>query len=453
MGPPTAIFAVVSSMSLVIPHIATPERVWAIGDLHGDAGCARHWVARTGLVANLSAPPEAWVWTDPSSALVFMGDFIDRGPEARDVLIFVRELTTRFSGNVHALLGNHELNLLLDRTRTPGGGRYLEYAYAAAHPAQYPAWVPEGERDAHDDEVLRLLHEALLIVYTRRLEGRGVLMAPEGPRSVVQFVQPESARAQVADTLRRWQAAYMRGVGSRSALGAWVHRPLSVFLADTVFVHGGLSEELLGKELPATAARAARPLGSLEALADLNTRWLNASRAPIGSEGLSQRKLEAAEALALEQSELVGLAEEIVEYRGLHEAYASRYTDRHSAQGASPMQIGCDRVEAVLRRLNASRLAVGHTPEDDVRIRCGGRLLALDSCLSRSFRAHGNYYCNAAMERAAPAICPPRHEACEGQIVRLERAAAGAPWLLHVVESEWDQEREEGAVEQMKLEL
>ena len=46
-----------------------------------------------------------------------------------------------------------------------------------------------------------------------------------------------------------------------------------------------------------------------------------------------------------------------------------------------------------------------------------------------------------------------RREACEGQIVRLERRDARAAWVLHVVESEPDIERDEGAVEDMKLEL
>ena len=118
------------------------------------------------------------------------------------------------------------------------------------------------------------------------------------------------------------------------------------------------------------------------------------------------------------------------------------------------MQLGCARVEAVCRLLNVSRIAVGHTPEDDVRIRCGGRLLALDSTLSRSFRAHGNYSCNAGMEQSVPEICPKRNEGCEGQIVRLERAAGeDTPWLLHVVESDWDQERDEGSVDERKVEL
>jgi hypothetical protein len=209
---------------------ARPERVWAIGDLHGDAGCARHWVERTRLVSNVSAPPEEWVWTDPSAKLVFMGDYIDRGPEARAVLSFVRELTTRFPDSVHALLGNHELNLLVDRARPEGGGRYLEYAYAAAHPAQYAAWLPGGEDEPGSAEVLRALHDALLLVYREQLQGQGVLMTPEGPRSVVQFVRPAAMRPRVAEAMRRWQSAYLRGVGTRTPLGAWVQRPLSVVL-------------------------------------------------------------------------------------------------------------------------------------------------------------------------------------------------------------------------------
>ena len=154
------------------------------------------------------------------------------------------------------------------------------------------------------------------------------------------------------------------------------------------------------------------------------------------------------------ESELTEIASEMVEFRGLHEHYAGRYTDRHSASATSAVQLACARVEAVCRLLNVSRIAVGHTPETNVRIRCGGRLLALDSTLSRSFRAHGNYYCNEAMEKSVPQFCPKRNVRCEGQIVRLERVGGeNQPWLLHVVESDWNQERDESGVDERKVEL
>ena len=278
----TCVTALVPLEPTALPAVpASRERVWAIGDLHGDATCARHWVQQTQLVNDITAPPDKWVWMDSSSQLVFMGDYIDRGPDARAVLEFVRELTVRFPAHVHALLGNHEYNLLIDRSRQPGvGQRYLEYAYAAAHPAQYTAWLASADDDAAS--VLRALDEALLAIYRDRRHpyaSGDVMMLPEGPRSIANWVDPPAARERVTAALRGWQAAYMRGVSPRSRrgtcihththayarsyihtcmhahththahmqvsprsrLGSWVQRPLTVHLADTIFVHGGLS--------------------------------------------------------------------------------------------------------------------------------------------------------------------------------------------------------------------
>lgn len=60
-------------------------------------------------------------------------------------------------------------------------------------------------------------------------------------------------------------------------------------------------------------------------------------------------------------------------------------------------------------------------------------LLALSSALGRSFRASGNYYCDPTA-LSSEGTCPLRNPACEGQIVRLERAAATEEeWTAHVV--------------------
>ena len=342
-----------TSSALALAPRPMPERVWAIGDLHGDAGCAHHWLKRTGLIANMSAPMAEWTWADTSSQLVFMGDYIDRGPEAQAVLKLVSALTTRFPRHVHALLGNHELNLLVDRARRPGGGRYLEFSYAAAHPAQYAAWLSGDEPSDTSDiaDVRQALSDALLTVYRKRLydPNSGVLMTPDGPRSIVQYVQPHAARKRVADALRRWQAAYMHGVRPSSELGAWILRPLTVVLADTLFVHGGIYADLLSRDLPATPISARRPLGSLDALAELNVRWQNVTRAGrVGRlaprAGESEVEADSAASHALSDSALVEYASELVEYRGLHESYAGRYSDRHSRQGATALQVGCERV-------------------------------------------------------------------------------------------------------------
>ena len=72
------------------------REVWAIGDLHGDADCGKAWVERTGLV-DLTT----WRWTGaPDALLVFLGDYVDRGPQSRGVLQLVMNLTRAFPKQV-----------------------------------------------------------------------------------------------------------------------------------------------------------------------------------------------------------------------------------------------------------------------------------------------------------------------------------------------------------------
>ena len=95
----------------------------------------------------------------------------------------------------------------------------------------------------------------------------------------------------------------------------------------------------------------------------------------------------------------------------------------------------CGEVAAVRRAFNVSRIAVGHTPGDSVRVECGGEFLALDSALGRHFRASGNNYCESELVSAtAGYACPRVSDACEGQIVRFRRN--GDEWSVDVVDSD-----------------
>ena len=122
---------------------APSTSVYVIGDIHGDAKCAVSWVNRTGLVLGLIddsknedlpiyerlQEPSRWTWADSSSTLVFMGDYVDKGPSSRIVIEFVKSLTDKFPDQVTAILGNHELELLHDRELTQVR-RYMSYPYA-----------------------------------------------------------------------------------------------------------------------------------------------------------------------------------------------------------------------------------------------------------------------------------------------------------------------------------
>lgn len=70
-------------------------RTFAIGDIHGDIHA---------LFRLLSKFPEL----DADDTIVFLGDYIDRGPRSKDVVDFVRKLPSETKAKVICLRGNHE---------------------------------------------------------------------------------------------------------------------------------------------------------------------------------------------------------------------------------------------------------------------------------------------------------------------------------------------------------
>jgi len=72
-----------------------PARTFAIGDIHGDLGALETLFARL--------PPLM-----PTDTLVFLGDYIDRGPDSAGVVRWIRELAAATTAKLVLLRGNHE---------------------------------------------------------------------------------------------------------------------------------------------------------------------------------------------------------------------------------------------------------------------------------------------------------------------------------------------------------
>ncbi len=71
-------------------------RTFAIGDIHGDLSALRRVLRKLPKVSN-------------EDTLVFLGDYVDRGPKSREVVELVREvLPKKIPSKVVALRGNHE---------------------------------------------------------------------------------------------------------------------------------------------------------------------------------------------------------------------------------------------------------------------------------------------------------------------------------------------------------
>jgi hypothetical protein len=82
------------------------DRIIAIGDVHGDVHALKGCLSIAGLIDQHDQ------WTGRETTLVQLGDILDRGDDEKsciDLLFALQEQARRVGGNVHVLLGNHEL--------------------------------------------------------------------------------------------------------------------------------------------------------------------------------------------------------------------------------------------------------------------------------------------------------------------------------------------------------
>lgn len=417
--------------------------VYVIGDLHGDAKCAVSWVNRTGLVANLikedissSEPlfkqlndPSEWKWTNDKATLVFMGDYVDKGPTAKQTVELVKDLTETFPDKVTAILGNHELELLRDRdAKLTPVEKYSAYSYAVVHPGDYHNYMFNVDEDDH--LVLDQLLEASMEVYAHNAHSV-VRMVPglptnsdvhtkRGIKYAITDIIPPQHRLLAQERLAEYQTAYLNTFRSGSSLGQWMERrPIAHYAEDikTLFVHGGVNYNT-GKSYF---------MKGKEDVDKLNSVWWEHSNEENLYNFLEGKGM-------TKEDGLMGyVVYELLTYRGNHPGYANWESHGTYDDGASEDDDKvCKTLYDMLSYMNGiDRIAVGHTPESDVRILCKGKFLALDSMLGRWIRGSGNMYCagpehfesrkdHPKSSRDGRFTCDDIKETCDGQITRLD---------------------------------
>jgi hypothetical protein len=98
-----------------------------IGDIHGHSDELEVLLQKLGYIkAN-------GVYSHPGGRkVVFVGDFIDRGPKIRETLHLVRDMV--LSGNALAVMGNHEYNAVCFHTpNLHSGGYYRKHNFKEIH--------------------------------------------------------------------------------------------------------------------------------------------------------------------------------------------------------------------------------------------------------------------------------------------------------------------------------
>ncbi len=319
-------------------------RVVAFGDVHG-AHAELLSVLRAAGVIDAEAR-----WSGGAAHLVSVGDLLDRGPGSRAVMELLMRLEREAGaagGQVHVVLGNHELmNLSGDR-------RYVSRE-------EYAAFADEEPPGA-------------------RASARAEFLAKHGGSA--DAAAAAAAGARFAERHPPGFFGHRAAFAADGRYGRWLlERPALVQIGETVFVHGGLPPLVadlggaalngrLHRQLPALlrAGEALAARGWIDAGADLfdapealETQLAATSAAETDAEA---RRL-AGELIELAQSELLGSRGPFW-YRGT--ALCHPVLER-------PV------LEAALERLGAGRVVVGHTLTRDRRIgtRLDGRVVMID---------------------------------------------------------------------------
>ncbi|MFL6758709.1 metallophosphoesterase [Sphingomonas sp.] len=190
---------------------AAPQRIVAVGDLHGDYSAWRDIARAAGLIDGSGR------WAGGKTVLVQMGDITDRWADSLKIVRSLQQLqkeAPRKGGMVIVVLGNHEaMNLL-------GDNRYTT-------PGEYAAFV-DGQSAARRERVYQANRAAL--------------------EAAARIANPKATAEQVRAA---WMAEHPLGwVEHRLAwspsgeLGKWATRnPAIARVGGTLFAHGGLSAE------------------------------------------------------------------------------------------------------------------------------------------------------------------------------------------------------------------
>ncbi|MBZ9558816.1 MULTISPECIES: metallophosphoesterase [Modicisalibacter] len=112
-----------------------------IGDIHGYATPLKRLLTRLGYAEHDG------VWRHPSRRVIFLGDFIDRGPEQLETLRIARGMID--AGQGLAVMGNHEYNAVAWASEDPATPGVPLRRHSARNRGQHQAFLDQvGEGSA-----------------------------------------------------------------------------------------------------------------------------------------------------------------------------------------------------------------------------------------------------------------------------------------------------------------
>lgn len=188
---------------------AAPQRIVAIGDLHGDNDAWLAVVRGAGLVDSKGR------WAGGNTTLVQMGDIVDRGPDSLKIIRHLQKLqreAPKRGGTVIVILGNHEAMMMT------GDFRYVHAGEIAA--------FADKQSGARRDRVYEANKAAIEAAYKA-----------SDPNMSAELIRDAWMKTKPIGMLE-----YEFAWSPTGDLGKWaLANPAVVKLGDTLFVHGGIS--------------------------------------------------------------------------------------------------------------------------------------------------------------------------------------------------------------------
>lgn len=188
---------------------STPQRIVAVGDLHGDYDAWLDIARAAGLIGADRS------WGGGRATLVQMGDMTDRGPDSLKIIRHLQQLQRQAraaGGQVVILLGNHEAMMVT------GDYRYV-------HPGEYAAFATRASARVRDQAYQA--NKAAIEAYYRQ---RDASLSPAAIREMW-----------IADT-PLGKVEHNSAWGPEGDLGKWAATlPAVVKIGTSLFVHGGIS--------------------------------------------------------------------------------------------------------------------------------------------------------------------------------------------------------------------
>lgn len=231
-----------------------PQRIVAIGDLHGDYDAWRA-IARASRLVDARGR-----WVGGNAILVQLGDVVDRGPDSlkiiRDLQLLQRQ-APKARGRVIALIGNHEAMMMT------GDLRY-------AHPGEFAAFVTKDSKARREQ-----LYDA----------NRAAIEA--GFRLRTPSMSAEAIKAEWIKGVPLGMIEHQAAWRPEGELGKWAAaNPAVVKLGDTLFVHGGLSSAFANLTVEEINRKVA---AALKAQDQAPTSIINHPQGPLWYRGLIGR--------------------------------------------------------------------------------------------------------------------------------------------------------------------